>query len=207
MSLVDMAGKAAIVTGGARGIGRGIVTALAQAGASVAIADVRADMAEQTAAEVGKATGAQVIALKTDVTSLSEVQATTDLVLKAFGKIDALINNAGWDELKPFLETTPDLWEKIIAINYKSVLHTCYAVLPHLVERKQGAVVSIASDAGRVGSMGEAVYSGAKAAIIAFSRTIAREHTRKRHGARRVHYPPGATRSGQHEQARWRECG
>lgn len=205
MSLVDMAGKVAIVTGGARGIGRGIAAALAGAGASVAIADVRADIAEQTATEIGKETGAAVIALKTDVASLAEVQAMAARVLNAFGKIDALINNAGWEEMKPFLQTTPELWEKIIAINYKSVLHTCYAVLQHMVERKQGAVVSISSDAGRVGSMGEAVYSGAKAAIIAFSRTIAREHARDNIRVNVV--CPGPTRTPMVEEQQKSEFG
>jgi 2-hydroxycyclohexanecarboxyl-CoA dehydrogenase len=178
MSLIDMQGKVTLVTGGARGIGRGIVMALAGAGTSIAIADLRADLAEQTASEVARDTGMHVMAVKTDVTNLIEVQETTERVLHTFGKIDVLINNAGWDELKPFLQTTPDFWEKIIAINYRSVLNTCYAVLPHMVARKAGAVVSISSDAGRVGSMGEAVYAGTKAAIIAFSRTLAREHAR-----------------------------
>ena len=178
MGLVDMQGKVTLVTGGARGIGRGIVAALAGAGASVAIADLRADLAEQTASEIARDTGTHVVALKTDVTDLVAVQEMTERVLQTFGKIDVLINNAGWDELKPFLQTTPDFWEKIIAINYKSVLNTCYAVLPHMVTRKAGAVVSISSDAGRVGSLGEAVYAGTKAAIIAFSRTLAREHAR-----------------------------
>jgi 2-hydroxycyclohexanecarboxyl-CoA dehydrogenase len=178
MGLVDMQGKVALVTGGARGIGRGIVTALAKAGASVAVVDLRGDLAERTASEVAKDTGAHVVALKTDVTDLVEVQATTQRVLQTFKKIDVLINNAGWDELKPFLQTTPDLWDKIIAINYRSVLNASYAVLPHMVERKAGAVVSISSDAGRVGSVGEAVYAGTKAGIIAFSRTLAREHAR-----------------------------
>jgi 2-hydroxycyclohexanecarboxyl-CoA dehydrogenase len=178
MSLVDMQGHVALVTGGARGIGRGIVSALAGAGASVAIADLRADLAERTATEVSRGTGAQVVALKTDVSILPEVQDTTERVLQTFGKIDMLINNAGWDELKPFLQTTPDFWEKIIAVNYKSVLNTCYAVLPHMVGRKSGAVVTISSDAGRVGSLGEAVYAGTKAALIAFSRALAREHAR-----------------------------
>jgi 2-hydroxycyclohexanecarboxyl-CoA dehydrogenase len=178
MGLVDMQGTVALVTGGARGIGRGIVTALVNAGANVAIVDLRYDLAEQVASEVGRDTGAQVIALKADVANLAEVQETTGHVLQAFGKIDVLINNAGWDEFKPFLQTTPDFWEKIIAVNYRSVLNTCYAVLPHMVIRKAGAVVSISSDAARVGSMGEAVYAGTKAAIIAFSRTLAREHAR-----------------------------
>ena len=160
------------------GLERGIVTALARAGAIVAIADLRSDLAEQTASTIAKATGTQVVAHKTDVTNLAEVQDTIERVLQTFGTIDVLINNAGWDELKPFLHTTPDFWEKIIAINYTSVLNTCYAVLPHMVARKTGAVVSISSDAGRVGSMGEAVYAGTKAAIVAFSRTLAREHGR-----------------------------
>ena len=178
MSLVDMQGKVALVTGGARGIGREIVAALAGAGASVAIADLRADLAAQTAAAVAEETGAPVVSFRADVADLGEVQETVSRVLQAFGKVDALINNAGWDELKPFLQTTPDFWDKVIAINYKSILNSCYAVLPHMAARKAGAVVSIASDAGRVGSMGEAVYAGAKAGIIAFSRTLAREHAR-----------------------------
>jgi 2-hydroxycyclohexanecarboxyl-CoA dehydrogenase len=178
MGLVDIQGRVALVTGGARGIGRAIVAALAGAGASIAIADLRADVAEQTALEVAKETGTHVVSFQTDVANLGEVRETVDRVLQTFGKIDALINNAGWDELKPFLQTTPTFWDKIIAVNYKSVLNSCYAVLPHMVARKAGAVVSISSDAGRVGSMGEAVYAGTKAGIIAFSRTLAREHAR-----------------------------
>src|SRR5919108_3211427 len=116
MGLVDMQGKVTLVTGGARGIGRGIVRALAGAGASVAIADLRADLAEQTASEVSRDTVTPVMAVKADVTSLAEVQETTEHVLQTVGKIDALVNNAGWDELKPVLQTTPDFWEKIIAI-------------------------------------------------------------------------------------------
>jgi 2-hydroxycyclohexanecarboxyl-CoA dehydrogenase len=144
----------------------------------VVIADLRADLAEQSASVITRDTGMPVVAHKTDVTNLAEVQDTIERVLQTFGTIDVLINNAGWDELKPFLQTTPDFWQKIIAINYTSVLNTCYAVLPHMVARKAGSVVSISSDAGRVGSMGEAVYAGTKAAIIAFSRTLAREHAR-----------------------------
>ena len=178
MGLVDMVGKVALVTGGARGIGRGIVAGLAGAGANVAIADLRAVLAEQTASEIARETGARVVSFKTDVTELAEVREATDRVLQTFGQIDVLINNAGWDELKPFLQTTPEFWDRIITVNYKSVLNACYAVLPHMVARKTGAVVSVSSDAGRVGSLGEAVYAGTKAGIIAFSRTLAREHAR-----------------------------
>jgi 2-hydroxycyclohexanecarboxyl-CoA dehydrogenase len=205
MGLVDMQGKVTLVTGGARGIGRGIVTALAGAGASVAIADLRVDLAEQTASEVARDSGARVVALQTDVTDLVQVQETTERVLQTFGKIDALINNAGWDELKPFLQTTPDFWEKIIAINYRSVLNTCYAVLPHMVACQAGAVVSISSDAGRVGSMGEAVYAGTKAGIIAFSRTLAREHAR--HNIRFNVVCPGPTQTPLVEEMQRQEFG
>jgi 2-hydroxycyclohexanecarboxyl-CoA dehydrogenase len=145
------------------------------------------------------------VALKTDVSILPEVQDTTERVLQTFGKIDVLINNAGWDELKPFLETAPDFWEKIIAINYKSVLNTCYAVLPHMVARRSGAVVTISSDAGRVGSLGEAVYAGTKAALIAFSRTLAREHARD--NIRFNVVCPGPTQTPLVEEMRQQEFG
>ncbi len=175
MSLKD---KTAIVTGGARGIGRAIVQRLAEAGADVVIGDFRLDEAEATASEIQKTTGRRVRAVRADVTDLKQVEALRDAALQAFGKIDILVNNAGWDRLMPFLKTTPELWEKIIAVNYKGVIHTCYAVLPHMAERKQGSIVNISSDSARVGSLGEAIYSGAKAAVVAFSKTLAREHAR-----------------------------
>ncbi|HXP47017.1 MAG TPA: SDR family NAD(P)-dependent oxidoreductase [Terriglobales bacterium] len=175
MNLKD---KTAIVTGGARGIGRAIVQRLAEAGADVVIGDFRLDEAEATASEIQKTTGRRVRAVRADVTDLKQVETLRDAALQAFGKIDILVNNAGWDRLMPFLKTTPELWEKIIAVNYKGVIHTCYAVLPHMAERKQGSIVNISSDSARVGSLGEAIYSGAKAAVVAFSKTLAREHAR-----------------------------
>jgi 2-hydroxycyclohexanecarboxyl-CoA dehydrogenase len=205
MSLFDMRDKVALVTGGARGIGRGIVAALAEAGASIAIADLRAALAAQTASEIATTYGARVVSFETDLTDLTAVQATTDRVLQDFGKIDVLVNNAGWDELKPFLQTTPAFWDRIIAINYKSVLHTCYTVLPHMVARQAGAVVSISSDAGRVGSLGEAVYAGTKAGIIAFSRTLAREHAR--HHIRFNVVCPGPTQTPLVEEMQRQEFG
>jgi 2-hydroxycyclohexanecarboxyl-CoA dehydrogenase len=178
MNLVDLAGKNAVVTGGARGIGRAIVQALAECGADVVIADFRLDDADATAREIARATGRRVIACATDVTKLEQVQAMRDQAIAQLGHIDILVNNAGWDRIQPFVKTTPELWDRIIAVNYKGVIHTCYAVLPHLQSRKQGAIVNVSSDSARVGSMGEAIYSGAKAAIIAFSKTLAREHAR-----------------------------
>ncbi len=175
---MNLQGKTAIVTGGARGIGRAIVERMAEAGADVVIGDFRLDDAAATAAEIHSHTGHRIHAVGADVTDLKQVEGLRDAALEAFGKIDILVNNAGWDRLMPFLKTTPDLWDKIIAVNYKGVIHTCYAVLPHMAGRKQGSIVNISSDSARVGSMGEAIYSGSKAAVVAFSKTLAREHAR-----------------------------
>ena len=116
--------------------------------------------------------------MKLDVTSLASAQAAAEKVAQEFGGIDILVNNAGWDKLEPFIESTPETWDKVIAINFRGVIHCCKAVIPQLQSRGGGKIVSIASDAGRVGSMGEAVYSGCKGAIIAFSKTLARELAR-----------------------------
>ncbi len=178
MAFLDLTGKKAIVTGGARGIGRAIVQALADVGADVIIADVRAEEAEVTAREIAASSGRDIAAVGTDVTQLEQVYALRDESLRRWGTVDILVNNAGWDRLAPFLKTTPDLWERIIAINFRGVLNTCFALLPTMVERQRGCIVNISSDAGRVGSLGEAVYAGTKAAQIAFSKTLAREHAR-----------------------------
>ena len=178
MSIVDLIGKVAVVTGGAQGIGRAIVADCARAGAEVLIADLQEEAGQKTAQEISQATGRRVIAIRTDVTNLESVQHMVDQAIQQLGQVDVLVNNAGWDQFRLFLETTPEFWDKVIAINYKGALNTCYALLPHMVARKSGAIVNIASDAGRGGSMGEAVYAGCKAALIAFSKTLAREHAR-----------------------------
>ncbi len=170
--------KAAIVTGGARGIGRAIALALAKESADVMIGDLLLEEATAAAKDIQQQTGRRIAAVRTDVTKLEDARALCDAALEKFGKIDILVNNAGWDRLLPFLKTTPELWERIIAVNYLGVIHTCHAVLPHMVERKQGSIINISSDSARVGSLGEAIYSGAKAAVVAFSKTLAREHAR-----------------------------
>lgn len=177
-SNLNMKGKRVVVTGGARGIGRSIVREFARSGAAVLIADTLAEEAWKVAEEISGATGSRVIAARVDVTQLEDLVRARDLALRELGGIDVLVNNAGWDKIMPFLETTPDFWERIIAINYKGVLNACYSFLPHMAERKSGSIVNVASDAGRVGSLGEAVYSGAKGAVIAFSKALAREHAR-----------------------------
>ena len=177
---MDFTGKSVIVTGGARGIGRAVVSAFAESGADVAIGDFRLDEARATALEISEATGRRVVAVRADVTSLGDVHALRDETLRLFGKIDVLVNSAGWDALLPFVKTTPEMWDRVIAINFKGVVHTCHAILPHMAERKRGAIVNMSSDTARVGSFGEAIYAASKAAVIAFSKTLAREHARDR---------------------------
>lgn len=176
--LVDLTGQSVVVTGGARGIGRSIVELLARAGADVVIGDLRLEDAGKTAEELAAATGQRIEALPVDVAKLDQVQRFRDEALQRFGKIDILVNCAGWDRLTPFLKSSPDLWEKVIGINYKGVIHTCFSFLPHMVQRKTGCIVNVSSDSARVGSFGEAIYAGSKAAVVAFSKTLAREHAR-----------------------------
>jgi 2-hydroxycyclohexanecarboxyl-CoA dehydrogenase len=122
--------------------------------------------------------GAGVFPVAADITGYEAVRCAVEQGAAKFGKIDILVNNAGWDLAKPFLETGPDLWDKIIAINLRGPLNLHKAVLPHMIAGGGGTVINIASDAGRVGSSGEAVYSACKGGLIAFSKTIAREYAR-----------------------------
>ncbi|MEJ5301060.1 MAG: 3-oxoacyl-ACP reductase family protein [Thermodesulforhabdaceae bacterium] len=169
--------KSAIVTGSGRGIGRAIALELAQEGADVAIVDLDLENAESAAKEI-RQMGRQSLALKVDVTRFAEVKEAFDRVLSEFGKVDILVNNVGWDKVMPFVQTTEELWDKLIAVNYRSVLNCSRAILDHMIERRYGKILSISSDAGRVGSTGEAVYSGCKGAVIAFSKSLAREVAR-----------------------------
>ena len=176
---MTLRGKTALVTGGGRGIGRAIALGLAQAGAEVAVLDILPDNAEAVRREI-EALGVKGLALGADLTRRAEVERAVAETLAQLGQLDVLVNNAGWDRLEPFLESEEETWDKIIAVNFKAMLYVCKAALPHMVARSTGKVISIASDAGRVGSMGEAVYAGTKGAIIAFSKTLAREMARHR---------------------------
>lgn len=174
----NLTDQTVIVTGGARGIGRAIATEFASSGADVAIADLRYDVAKKTAVELSEVYPRKIVAIETDVTQHDSTNRLRDEALGQFGKIDVLVNCAGWDHLEPFIKTTPELWERVISVNFRGVANTCHSVLPHMAERKQGAIVNISSDTGRVGSFGEAIYASSKAAIMAFSKTLAREHAR-----------------------------
>lgn len=176
--LFNLTDRSVIVTGGARGIGRAIAAAFADSGADVVLADLRYEEAKKTALELSETYRRRLVAIETDVTKHDSTDHLRDEALRLFGKIDVLVNCAGWDHLEPFLKTTPDLWERIISINFRGVANTCHSILSHMAERKHGTIVNISSDTGRVGSFGEAIYASSKAAIMAFSKTIAREHAR-----------------------------
>jgi len=164
-------GKTAIVTGGAAGIGAAIVQRFEAEGTKVVVFDLNPRAGEP----------------KVDITDYEGVKRAVE----AAGPVDILVNNAGWDLFRPFLQTDPAFWQKIISLNLVGVLNVLHAVLPGMVARGSGKVVSIASDAGRVGSSGEAVYSACKGGIISITKTLARELASK--GVRLNTVCPGLT--------------
>jgi 2-hydroxycyclohexanecarboxyl-CoA dehydrogenase len=163
-----MSSRLALVTGGAGGIGRAIVAALAGDGHRV----VSGDIVEDAAAEAA-------LAVQLDVTDTDSVERAITWVEGELGPIEILVNTAGWDEFHAFLETEEGFWDEIIDLNYKGCLRVCRRVVPGMVQREYGRVVNISSDAARVGSSQEAVYAGAKAAQVAFGKTLAREVARR----------------------------
>ena len=176
---LGLKGKTVIVTGGGSNIGRAIALTLAGEGANVVIAELDEVQGNKVATEAGALkAGGQTVTMKTDVTDVASVENTVKKTLEKFGKIDILINNVGWDTLMFFVETTPEFWDKIITVNYKSVLTCVKAVLPHMIEQKSGSIVSLGSDAGRMGDAREAVYAGTKGAIMSFTKAVARENGR-----------------------------
>ena len=174
--------RVALVTGGAGGIGRAITAALAADGRRVAVGDL-------VEADVDGASLSVVL----DVTDTASVALAVDSVEAQLGPIDILVNNAGWDEMRPFLETDERFWDRVLEINFKGGLRTARRIVPGMAERGWGRVVNIGSDAGRVGSSLESVYSGAKGAVIAFTKTLAREVARSGVTANTV--CPGPTRT------------
>jgi len=169
--------KVVIVTGSGGGIGNATCRRFGEEGSKVAVYDINGDTAEATAAAIRDA-GGTAEAFTVDLTDYEAVKAAVADTEAKLGPIDVLVNNAGWDRFTPFVKSTPDYWDKIIAINLKSVLHMMHTVLPGMAERG-GRVVTVASDAGRVGSSGESVYSACKGGLIALTKTLAREHSRQ----------------------------
>jgi 2-hydroxycyclohexanecarboxyl-CoA dehydrogenase len=174
MTLED---KVAVVTGAASGIGAAVAQKMADAGATVIVADVQADKGETRAATLRSA-GRKAQFLHVDMTDAQSIAAFADAVQNQFGPVDVLINGAGWGKTHPFWEGTPELWERIIGLNFVGPMRLTKALLPAMIQRASGRIVNIASDAGRVGSLGETVYSGAKGGLIAFTKSLAREVAR-----------------------------
>ncbi|MFN3448146.1 MAG: 2-hydroxycyclohexanecarboxyl-CoA dehydrogenase [Roseococcus sp.] len=183
-------GKNVIVTGGGGGIGGATCRRFAEAGAHVAVLDRDADAAGRVAEAIAAA-GGRAEPLACDITDRASVDAALASAEAALGPVAVLVNNAGWDVFRPFVESTPEEWERLIAINLVGALHMHHAVLPGMVARRAGAIVNIASDAARVGSSGEAVYAACKGGLVAFSKTLAREHAR--YGVRVNVVCPGPT--------------
>lgn len=169
--------RTVIITGGAGGIGGATCRRFAAEGAKVAVFDINLEAAQKVADEIN-VSGGSAAAFKCDITDRVAVDVAVAETIDQLGSIDVLVNNAGWDIFKPFVKTAPEEWTKLIAINLTGALHMHHAVLPSMVARKSGRIVNIASDAARVGSSGEAVYAACKGGLIAFSKTIAREHAR-----------------------------
>jgi len=171
---LGLKGKTAIVTGGASNIGRMISLTLAQEGANVAIADIDREGAEMVANEC-KALGVKALGINTDVTSLDSVNAMVKKVADEFKTIDVLVNDAAIWITKPFLDSTPEEWDKQIHVNYYGTIYCTRTVLDYMVKQNSGRIISIGSDAGRVGENRQVVYSGTKGAVISFTKALALE--------------------------------
>jgi 2-hydroxycyclohexanecarboxyl-CoA dehydrogenase len=151
---------------------------LVEDGARVAVADIDAAAAASTAGALGRDDVARALAM--DVSDFAQVGKAVAEIRNAWGAIDILVNCAGWDRMQPFRDNTPELWTRLIDINLRGPIHCCRAVMDDMIARNSGKIVSISSDAARVGSSGEAVYSACKGGIISFSKTLARELARHR---------------------------
>ena len=172
-----MAASVAVITGAGRGIGRAIALRLARTGAAIGIVDLDGANARAVANEVMIA-GGRAAAVDADIADHVAVHTAVERIEEQLGPADVLVNNAGWERLALFVETEPTFWDRLIAVNFKGALNATHTVVAGMIERKRGRIVTIASDAGRVGSTGEAVYSGCKAALIGFSKALAREVAR-----------------------------
>lgn len=170
-------GKVAVVTGAASGIGKATAEGLAQAGADVIIADIDRDGGSAAAQNI-VASGGKATFIALDVGDLDAIEAFRDEVYKLKGHVDILANVAGWGKIEPFVENTREFWQKVTALNFTGPIALSRAFLDQMIEKREGKIITVASDAGRVGSLGETVYAGAKGGAIAFTKSLARETAR-----------------------------
>ncbi len=172
---MSFAGKVAVVTGGARGIGRAIAEVLAQRGASVVIADLQAELAQSAAAEVAAASGQKVVAVAVDVSSFASAQALIEKIMAEFGRVDILVNNAGVTRDKLIMRMDESDWDLVIDINLKGAFNCCKAVVRPMMKQHYGRIVNISSVSGQAGQVGQANYSASKAGLIGLTKALARE--------------------------------
>jgi len=174
---MEMQGQTVIVTGGASGIGKATALLLAREGARIFSGDIDETGGRAAAAE-GAAERLAIEYLPLDLTDAASIDAFVAAVYQRTERVDGLVNGAGWDQIQPFLENPPEMWDRIIAINLMGAVRLTRGVLPPMVAARAGKIVNISSDAGRVGSMGETVYAAAKGGLIAFTKSLARELAR-----------------------------
>ena len=170
-----LSGRVAVVTGAGRGIGEAIAFGLAAAGASVAVWDLDGARAEAAAKGLAAEHGGRAVGVTVDVADAASVDAAVGTTEHELGPIDILVNNAGIDVIGPFLDSDPAVWDRIIDVNLRGPITTCHRIARDMVARGRGRIVNLGSDAGKVGSSGEAVYSATKGGVIAFTKTLARE--------------------------------
>jgi len=173
-----LAGKVALVTGAAQGIGKAIALLLAQNGSDIVVSDINLEKAEETAKEIG-GTGQRAMAIKVDVANSEEVERMVQTILERFGHIDILINNAGIARDKLILRMTEEDWDAVLDVNLKGTFNCTKAIVRHMSKQRSGKIVSIASVVGEMGNAGQANYSASKAGVIGFTKTIAREFAQR----------------------------
>lgn len=173
---IDFTNHVAVVTGGAQGIGKAIAESFAASGSDIAVVDVQGDVASETARSLENSYGCTAIGVQCDVSSYEAVTSMVETVLAEFDKIDILVNNAGLGTGKPsFRETTPEDWETVVGVCYTGTMNCSHAVLPHMSDRGSGVIINFASDSYKGNDPGLAVYGGAKAANVSFTKTLSKE--------------------------------
>ena len=202
---MEMQGRTVIVTGGASGIGRATALLLAREGAKVFIGDIDEAGGQETA-QAATAADHKAEFLKLDLADHVSIEVFAAAVHERVGRVDGLVNGAGWDRIQPFMENPTEMWDSLIAINLMGAIRLTRAVLPAMIEAQSGKIVNISSDAGRVGSTGETVYAAAKGGLIAFTKSLAREMARHRLNVNCVCPGPTDTPLFQRQPERMREA-